>query len=158
MLQKNALLTISLGVWLPISALAQNAPPANAYDQAGKADFEYACAEELRQVNIATPGTSTFGHWKDQFTRWQMPGAHFESIRTENRLQWIPSHYLSACASIVYVVIMKNGVGNGKQALARWQAMRVEFEKSYTGLAPPSSASPKTQADDPKVMGGMYRR
>lgn len=156
------LLTIGFTACLPGSAFAQNAPPADAYDVAGRADFDLACAEELRQVTIATPRASTFAIWKQQFTRWEQPGASFDRIRTENRPQWIPSHYLAACAAVTYSIQRKNGVGSGKEALAQWQGLRAHFEKSYTGVAvtrPPSaSVAPKTQADDPRVVGGEYRR
>ena len=115
----------------PASSPPNATGPLDPYAPAVRADLEYACAEEIKLAESTSPGTAWFNSsWASQFkqSQYRPPSLAFDRIRKETRPQWIPFHYLDACAAVAYIVQRRSGVGSGKEALTVWRKLRADYE------------------------------
>lgn len=124
------------------------ANPRDPYDPSVKADLYYACADEIKLAEATSPQTAWFRYaWAHQFKNFQQPGIFFDKLKKETRPQWIPFHYLYACASVTYIVQQKNGVGSGKEALTQWRKLRSYFDQKYMAGKPSLYPAPSSRAE-----------
>lgn len=121
----------------PVAAGPSGSPtnatgPLDPYAPAVRADFEYACAEEIKLAEAKLPERAFWvrDSWADEFKRNDQPGLYFEQIRRETTSHLIPYWYVRACAVVAHVVQRRRGVGSGKEALAVWHELRAKFEQS----------------------------
>ena len=121
----------------PVAAAPAGSPPnatgpLDPYAPAVRADFEYACAEEIKLVETTFPERPLWvpNSWADEFKQNNHSGTFFETIRRETTPHLIPHWYLRACASVAHGVQRRLGVGSGKKALADWREVRAKFEQS----------------------------